>query len=418
MLAISKDAFGEANVTLLLVKCIVYISQGEESRAKEVLDMLSVNKEFGLDLIPLVIQRCQAAKMKSLEQEALALFARKGLTAVKEEGLISYDFPTIVRTVIKLQVDQAEGRGGFNIDSISSFKKYTILALDVIDKAVKKNKEDDQSADIATWLVKIFYDIASNDKHAIDPSARLDMSMTTIQMLACRKEFGKEMDQECCNVELWAHVNMLTWHIETARSSRMAEMDEEEKINQLAISWSTVQYLAKFCLDLLKKAKNSISNATDAFKGMELPIIVCRSEAMTNLEMWEELKTFVKEDVVKSQPEALQAITHIVCTHHSSPHNIKEDLIKTILSTLWVQKDITRHGVETLAAWFQRFVEVIMESIHNTNLMPAYQEWERALVGLYNNVRQSDKMRRYWPVDSLQWMYGQSVSHLFLFFVS
>lgn len=383
--------------TISLGLCIIHIRQGKEAFAIESLKTLLDAKDFCCTLLTVIIKEAQDAKMMNLLKETLHALTIK---AQDDESASKLDIPVILRTILKLQLDAAERNGGLTHETCNTFYSMVQLAYRVVSKVTKKNPLDEQCADIVTWLYKTTYAVCNDDKHIITPAARCDLARLALELFACRLCFEKSTDDESFHISVWASIHILTAQASLAK--KVEKSSEQDYHN----SWFKVIEAAQMTQYYLEEAKRRNKGGIVDFTNIETATDIVLVEALANVKQWEEVASSLLNRKGGITPDALEAITHIVCNDKTSPIELKIILLREVNSITWNSAQESMTSVARFASWFQILVEVHLQDESKDRV----DEVEYDFNAICNELSKNLHLRRKWPRESMTWMFTECVS--------
>jgi hypothetical protein len=168
-----------------LAKCVIFIRERDKENAKKSFDALLRCNDYDGQMLPLLIKEAQEARLVPLA--TLALQRLLELDSNVDQLLI-------IRTVLKLQIDDAELNGGFQEDTCRPFLEVMERAVAVAGAASAKDPSREDYADIITWIFKVAYNVSHEEKHLISPQNRLLLCERATQLFESRLEYAKAPD--------------------------------------------------------------------------------------------------------------------------------------------------------------------------------------------------------------------------------
>lgn len=381
----------------LLTYCVFYVRQRDEQRAMESLESMVGAPDFDVGTLPLVIKEAQEAKMVQLASRALSAIVRVGMegNSASEVGL-----PVVMRTVLKLQLDAAERDGGFTSQNCENFFNLMVLALEVVDKSAMQAPEEEESADIAAWMLKTTYNVSHEDRHAISPEQRALLSEVVLDLFHLCNEFSKPLDDESYHVCLWALL-----HLIVAKTTAAKGLDKSKE-GEYEMAWQDVVEACNYGLKLLEEVIKHNAGAVASFDGTDTAIDVILVEALTNLMRWDKVEEHVVQRQHKFSLDGVQAIAQLVLNHKESTVSVRVTTAWRVIEGLWDTKQQSAKDVGLMAVWMQQLIQIYLDS-----QPPEYGERIADIMIAARNTLKSDaSARQQWPRDQLQWMQVLSVS--------
>jgi len=383
-----------------LAYCLIHIRQQDEKQAIKSLEALQQANDFNGETLPLIIKEAQEVRMTHLATEALSNLELLFQVGCQGGDNAKIEVLSIIRTILKLQIDSAEMANGFTMDTCVPFISTLERAVKVIEDTVEEGVDSDKNADIATWIFKQTYNVSHDEKHIITPEFRKKLSSLALDLFYARSKFTKLMDDECYQVRLWVCFHILSYRLVVAE--KIAVEDQDRYFD----AWAQIFEACQDGLNFLHEAEKHNCGATASFQGVATALQVILVDALTKLKIWDKLLDHLEVVKQGSSIDAVEGMADIVASQEDAPLEIRESFAKAALEKSWDSERERPTDIVRMSEWLQRLVLIYAQV-----QQPGWaHKVEQTLMSVVKTIDSKEVLRRIWPRDSLQWMSSTAVS--------